>query len=104
MGTGLSQTDRGRKSSLVVCPRWAEERKEAMNNPKVRHGSTTVFINGRIINIRIMLVMYDGAIETYYQEEGYPYEFAYGVAEFEGFHDAMQMAIAHAEEWGLHYE
>lgn len=70
-----------------------------MNNPKVRHGAITVFSNGRIIPLRIMLVMYDGVIETYYQEDGKPYEFAYGIAEHEGFHYAMQMAIYNAEEW-----
>lgn len=75
-----------------------------MIRPVTRHGFTVVMVNGTQIPIRIMLIKYNGCIETYYQEEGYPYEFAYGCAAFEGFSECMKMAIRNAKEWGIHYE
>lgn len=75
-----------------------------MVRPVTRHGFTVVMVNGKQVPIRIMLVKYDGYIETYYQEEGYPYEFAYGVASFEGFTESMKMAIRNAKDWGVHDE
>lgn len=73
-----------------------------MNKPIVRHGFTVVEEDGKQISIRIMLVKYDGCIETYYQEDGYPFGFAYGIASFEGFNEAMKMAIRNAKDWGVH--
>jgi len=75
-----------------------------MDRPVVRHGFTVVTVNGKKIPVRIMLIKYDGFIETYYQEEGYPYEFAYGVASFEGFKETLRMAQLNVYSWGLHYE
>ncbi len=75
-----------------------------MKCPTVRHGATVVTAKGREILVRIMLVKYDGCIETYYQEEGYPFGFAYGCAGFEGFRECMKMAIHNAKDWGIHYE
>ena len=72
--------------------------------PVVRHDAIGVLKNNKIILVRIMLVKYDGIIEVYYQEEGYPYEFAYGVAEFEGFTETMRYAQINVYNWGLHYE
>lgn len=73
-----------------------------MERPIIRHGFTYVFVNGNQIPIRIMLVKYDGFIETYYQEDGYAFEFAYGICSFEGFKEAMKMAVHNAKEWGVH--
>ncbi len=73
-----------------------------MNHPIVRHGFTVVEVNGKQIPVRIMLVKYDDVIETYYQEEGCAFEFAYGCASFEGFKECMKMAIRNARMWGLH--
>ena len=73
-----------------------------MNRPVVRHGFTVVEEDGKQIPVRIMLVKYGDVIETYYQEEGYPFEFAYGCADFEGFKESMRMAIRNAKCWGVH--
>jgi len=51
-----------------------------------------------------MLLKYDTCIEVYYQEDGYPFEFAYGVAGFEGWTRTMGTALVNAVVWGLHYE
>ena len=75
-----------------------------MDRPIVRHGFTVVSVNGKQIPVRIMLVKYDGFIETYYQEDGYAFEFAYGCASFEGFSECMRMAVLNAEKWGVHNE
>lgn len=69
--------------------------------PIIRHGSTVITVNGMQYSIRIMLVKYDYCIETYYQAPGHPYEFAYGVADFEGFSECMKMAIRNAKEWWI---
>lgn len=70
-----------------------------MERPIIRHGSTTVMMNGEEVTIRIMLIKYDYGIETYYQMPGYPFVFAYGVAMFEGFNECMKMAVRNAEDW-----
>lgn len=73
-----------------------------MDRPVVRHGFTVVTVNGKKIPVRIMLIKYDGFIETYYQEEGYAFEYAYGGASFEGFEEFMKMAVRNAKDWGIH--
>lgn len=75
-----------------------------MANPVVRHGSVIVSAKGKNIPVRILLVKYNGAIEVYFQSEGYPYEFAYGLPDHVGFKDVMEMAIANAAVWGVHYD
>ena len=72
--------------------------------PVVRHDVIKVVKNGNDCIVRIMLMKYDDLIEVYYQEEGYPYEFAYGVASFEGFKETLRMAQINVYNWGLHYE
>ena len=73
-----------------------------MERPIIRHGFTYVSVDGKPVPIRIMLVKYDEFIETYYQEDGYAFEFAYGIALSEGFKKAMKMAVRNAKEWGVH--
>lgn len=73
-----------------------------MERPVIRHGFTHVLVDGKAIPVRIMLVKYDDFIETYYQEDGYSFEFAYGIARFEGFKEVMKMAVRNAKEWGVH--
>lgn len=75
-----------------------------MNHPVVRHGTTNVIVDGTPVYVRIMLVKYDGDIEVYYQSENHPYEFAFGVAGFEGFKVVMDMAVRNAKDWGIHYD
>lgn len=75
-----------------------------MNHPVVRHGTTTVTVDGIPVQVRIMLVKYDGCIEVYYQEENFPFEFSFGCAGCEGFKDVMDMAIRNAKDWGIHYD
>ena len=72
--------------------------------PIVRHDAIKVEKNGEQVVVRIMLMKYDDMIEVYYQEEGYPYEFAYGVASFEGFKETLSLAQINVYNWGLHYE
>lgn len=75
-----------------------------MEIPLVKHDVVKVVKNGQDCIVRIMLCKYDGIIEVYYQEEGYPYEFAYGVASFEGFTRTLRDAQINVYRWGLHYE
>lgn len=75
-----------------------------MANPVVRHGSTIVSLNSQRIRVRILLIKYDGCIETYFQDGDYPYQFAYGLSDCIGFRDAMQIAINNAETWGFNHE
>lgn len=72
--------------------------------PVVLHDVIKVVKNGDDCIVRIMLVMYDGIIEVYYQEEGYPFEFAYGVGSSEGFKETLRKAQTNVYNWGLHYE
>lgn len=72
--------------------------------PVIRHDVIMVVKNNEQLVVRIMLVKYEGMIEVYYQEEGYPYEFAYGVADFEGFTRTLRDAQINVYRWGLHYE
>lgn len=72
--------------------------------PETRFDVVRVEKNGEPVTVRIMLLKYDGNIEVYYQEDGYPFEFAYGVAGFEGWAATMSMAHAYIPVWGLHYE
>lgn len=72
--------------------------------PETRFDVIRAEKNGEPVTVRIMLLKYDGNIEVYYQEEGYSFEFAYGVAGFEGWRSTMSMAQACAPIWGLHYE
>lgn len=77
---------------------------KGVESPVVRHDAIKVEKCGKKVLVRIMLVKYDAEIEVYYQEDGYPYEFAYGVAGFEGFTRTMQGAQINVYRWGLHYE
>ena len=72
--------------------------------PIVRHDAIKVEKYGKKVFVRIMLIKYDDVIEVYYQEEGYPYEYAYGVAGLEGFKETLRMAQINVYNWGLHYE
>lgn len=72
--------------------------------PETRFDVVRVEKNGEPVIVRIMLLKYDGNIEVYYQEDGYQFEFAYGVAGFEGWTNTMSMAMVNATAWGLHYE
>lgn len=72
--------------------------------PIIRHDAIKVEKYGEKVVVRIMLMKYDDMIEVYYQEEGHPYEFAYGVASFEGFKETLRMAQLNVYNWGLHYE
>ena len=72
--------------------------------PIIRHDAIKVEKYGEQVVVRIMLMKYDDLIEVYYQEEGYSYEFAYGVASFEGFKETLRMAQINVYNWGLHYE
>ena len=75
-----------------------------IDTPIVRHDVVKVEKYGKKVFVRIMLMKYDNLSEVYYQEEGYPYEFAYGVADFEGFTETLRMAQVNVYNWGLHYE
>ena len=77
---------------------------KSVQKPETRFDVIRVEKNGEPVTVRIMLMKYDGAIEVYYQEDGYPFEFAYGVAGFEGWTATMSMAQAYIPVWGLHYE
>lgn len=72
--------------------------------PVVRHDAIKVEKHGKKVAVRIMLVKYDDFIEVYYQEESYPYEFAYGVASSEGLAKTLHLAQINVYNWGLHYE
>lgn len=67
--------------------------------PETRFDVVRVEKDGEPVIVRIMLLKYDGNIEVYYQ-----FEFAYGVAGFEGWTNTMSMAMVNATAWGLHYE
>lgn len=77
---------------------------KSVMKPETRFDVVRVEKNGEPVVVRVMLLKYDTCIEVYYQEDGYPFEFAYGVAGFEGWTRTMGMALINATVWGLHYE
>lgn len=70
--------------------------------PIVTHDTIVIQKNGERVVIRIMLVKYDGNIEVYYQERGYPFEFAFGIPA-QSMKKALTLAHANAVVY-LHYE
>ena len=77
---------------------------KSVAKPETRFDVVRVEKNGEPVIVRVMLLKYDSVIEVYYQEEGYPFEFSYGVASSEGWTKTMSMALVNAPVWGLHYE
>lgn len=77
---------------------------KSIPKPETRFDVVRVEKNGEPVIVRIMLLKYDGNIEVYYQEDGYQFEFSYGVSAFEGWTNTMRMALVNAAVWGLHYE
>lgn len=73
----------------------------SLETPFVKHDAIIVLKRGERVILRIMLVRYEGIIETYYQEEGYPYEYAYGIPAT-GMTRALTIAHANAINY-LHY-
>ena len=76
---------------------------KSVRNPETRFDVVQVEKYGNPVTVRIMLLKYGDAIEVYYQEEGYSFEFAYGVGSFEGFTRTMRDAQVNVYMWGLHY-
>lgn len=72
--------------------------------PEIRHDVVRVEKNGKPVIVRVMVMKYDGHMEVYYQEEGYSFEFAYGVSLCQGWTKTMSMALVNACVWGLHYD
>ena len=59
---------------------------------------------GKKVPVRIMLMVYDDNVEVYYQEEGYPFEFGYGVpATNRSIKRIMAEAMNNVVIFGLHY-
>lgn len=77
---------------------------KSVMKPETRFDVVCVEKNGEPVIVRVMLLKYDSIIEVYYQEDGYPFEFAYGVASCEGMTRTMSTALVNAVVWGLHYE
>ncbi len=75
-----------------------------MEHPVTRHYLTYIPEDGGLLPVRIMLVKYDGNIEVYYQMENFPFEFAFGIAGFEGFAEALKLAIGFVDEWRENHE
>ena len=75
-----------------------------LNTPIVRHEAVKVIKDGELVIVRIMLIKYDGNVEVYYQEDGYPFEFAYGVADSESITKILMDAQINVYRWGLHYD
>ena len=76
----------------------------SVQKPETRFDVIRTEKYGKPVVVRIMLMKYDNCIEVYYQEEGYPFEYAYGVPGTAGWGATMGMAMANVIRWGLHYE
>ena len=77
---------------------------QSVIQPEIRHDVVRVEKSGEPVTVRVMVMKYDGHMEVYYQEEGYPFEFAYGVSLCQGWTKTMPMALVNAAVWGLHYD
>ena len=76
----------------------------SVGNPTSRYDVVKVEKNGTPVIVRIMVLHYDGNFEVYYQEEGYSFEFAYGVQDNCRITKVMSDAQINVFRWGLHYE
>ena len=70
--------------------------------PFIKHDAIIILKNGERVLVRILLVKYEGCIEIYYQERGYPFEFAFGIPS-KSMKEALTLAHANAVVY-LHYE
>lgn len=77
---------------------------KSVMEPETRFDVVRVEKNGEPVIVRVMVMKYDGHLEVYYQEDGYSFEFAYGVSLCQGWTKTMSMALVNAGVWGLHYE